>query len=54
MNRPLQQPHRFFVGTHPLPCPYLDGRIERMLIAEVWSRRKEIDHGSLELARVVS
>lgn len=32
----------------------VDGRIERIPIAEVWSRRKEIDQGALELARVVS
>jgi arginine-tRNA-protein transferase len=35
MNRPLQQPHRFFVGTRPLPCPYLDGRIERKVVTDL-------------------
>jgi 6-phosphofructokinase 1 len=32
----------------------VDGKIERIPIADVWSRRKEIDQGALELARVVS
>ncbi len=35
MNRPLQQPHRFFVGTRPLPCPYLDGRTERKVVTDL-------------------
>lgn len=32
----------------------VDGKIERIPIAEVWSRRKDIDQSALELARVVS
>ena len=32
----------------------VDGMTERIPIAEVWSRLKEIDQGALELARVVS
>jgi 6-phosphofructokinase 1 len=32
----------------------VDGKVKLTPIAEVWSRRKEIDQGELELARVVS
>jgi len=32
----------------------VDGKIERIPIAEVWSSRKDIDQSALELARVVS
>ena len=32
----------------------VDGKIERIPIADAWSRRKEIDQSALEMARVVS
>jgi leucyl-tRNA---protein transferase len=36
MNRPLgQQPHRFFLGTRALPCPYLPGRVERKVVTDL-------------------
>ena len=36
MNRPVQlQPHRFFLGTRALPCPYLPGRVERKVVTDL-------------------
>lgn len=35
MNRPLERPHRFFIGTRPLPCPYLSGRVERKVVTDL-------------------
>ena len=36
MNRPLDlQPHRFFLGTRALPCPYIPGRIERKVVTDL-------------------
>lgn len=35
MNRPLERPQRFFVGTRPLPCPYLAGRVERKVVTDL-------------------
>jgi arginine-tRNA-protein transferase len=35
MNHPLEQPHRFFIGTRPLPCPYLSGRVERKVVTDL-------------------
>ncbi len=35
MNRPLERPHRFFIGTRPLPCPYLSGRVERKVVTDI-------------------
>ena len=35
MNRPLEQPHRFFIGTRLLPCPYLSGRVERKVVTDL-------------------
>ena len=30
-----RQPHRFFVGTRAMPCPYLPDRIERKVVTEL-------------------
>ena len=36
MNRPVQvQPHRFFLGTRALPCPYIPGRTERKVVTDL-------------------
>jgi arginine-tRNA-protein transferase len=36
MNRPVEvRPHRFFVGTRALPCPYIPGRTERKIVTDL-------------------
>ena len=36
MNRPItQQPHRLFMGTRALPCPYLPGKMERKVVTDL-------------------
>jgi len=35
MNRPLERPRKFFIGTRPLPCPYLSGRVERKVVTDL-------------------
>lgn len=35
MNRPVERPQRFFIGTRPLPCPYLSGRVERKVVTDL-------------------
>jgi arginine-tRNA-protein transferase len=35
MNHQLIRPDRFFFGTRSLPCPYLDGQIERKVVTEL-------------------
>lgn len=36
MNRPItQQPHRLFMGTRALPCPYLPGKTERKVVTDL-------------------
>lgn len=35
MNHQLIRPDRFFSGTRSLPCPYLDGQIERKVVTEL-------------------
>jgi len=35
MNHQLIRPDRFFFGTRSLPCPYLDGQIERKVMTEL-------------------
>lgn len=36
MNRPVyDQPHRFFMGTRTLPCPYVAGRLERKVVTDL-------------------
>jgi arginine-tRNA-protein transferase len=36
MNRPVElRPHRFFMGTRALPCPYIPGRVERIVVTDL-------------------
>jgi arginyl-tRNA--protein-N-Asp/Glu arginylyltransferase len=36
MNRPIElHPHRFFMSTRALPCPYLPGRVERKVVTDL-------------------
>lgn len=35
MNQTLSRPHRYFFGTRTLPCPYIDGRVERKVVTEL-------------------
>ena len=36
MNRPVElRPHRFFMGTRTLPCPYIPGRVERKVVTDL-------------------
>lgn len=36
MNRPIfDQPHRFFMGTRAMPCPYVPGRLERKVVTDL-------------------
>ena len=35
MNQPLVRPSRYFFGTRPLPCPYVEGRTERKVVTEL-------------------
>lgn len=36
MNRPIfDQPHRFFMGTRAMPCPYVAGRLERKVVTDL-------------------
>ena len=36
MNRPVElRPHRFFMGTRALPCPYIPGRVERKVVTDL-------------------
>lgn len=30
-----QQPHRFFIGTRAMPCPYLPDRVERKVVTDL-------------------
>lgn len=35
MQHALPKPDRFFFGTRTLPCPYLEGRIERKVVTDL-------------------
>lgn len=35
MNQTLARPHRYFFGTRTLPCPYIDGRVERKVVTDL-------------------
>ena len=36
MNQAIQtQPHRFFLGTRALPCPYIPGKVERKVVTDL-------------------
>ena len=39
MNPPLRRPDRFFFGTRVLPCPYVQGRLERKVVTELGGPR---------------
>ena len=41
---------RFFFATAPLPCPYLPGRVERRVVAELVGRNAATLHDSLSHA----
>lgn len=35
MNQTLHRPDRFFFGTRSLPCPYIDGKVERKVVTDL-------------------
>lgn len=35
MNSLHERPQQFFIGTRPLPCPYLSGRVERKVVTDL-------------------
>ena len=36
MNQTIQtQPHRFYLGTRALPCPYIAGKVERKVVTDL-------------------
>lgn len=35
MDQPLSRPERFFFGTRSLPCPYVEGRVERKVVTDL-------------------
>lgn len=35
MNQQLIRPDRFFFGTRSLPCPYIDGQVERKVVTDL-------------------
>jgi leucyl-tRNA---protein transferase len=35
MNQALHRPDRFFFGTRSLPCPYIDGQMERKVVTDL-------------------
>lgn len=41
---------RFFFSTSPLPCPYIDGRVERRVVTELLGRDAVALHDTLSLA----
>jgi len=41
---------RFFFSTAPLPCPYLDGQVERRLVTELVGRDAKVLHDRLSVA----
>lgn len=43
-------PPLVFFHTLPMPCPYLDGRTERRLVADISSRRGRVSHDVLARA----
>lgn len=46
---PLKRPH-FFFTTAPLPCPYIQGRLERKIVTELNGPDAEILHEALSRA----
>ena len=41
---------RFFFSTAPLPCPYIQGRIERRVVTELVGRDANALHDQLSMA----
>ncbi len=41
MNQTLHRPDRFFFGTRSLPCPYIDGKVERKVVTELSGKDSE-------------
>lgn len=46
---PLKRPH-FFFTTAPLPCPYIQGRLERKIVTELNGPDAEVLHEALSRA----
>jgi arginine-tRNA-protein transferase len=45
-HSPIRRPH-FFFTTAPMPCPYLEGRLERKIVTELTSPDARMLHDSL-------
>jgi len=41
MNQQLIRPDRFFFGTRSLPCPYIEGQIERKVVTDLTGSNAE-------------
>ncbi|MDE0794996.1 MAG: arginyltransferase [Alphaproteobacteria bacterium] len=41
MNQQLIRPDRFFFGTRSLPCPYIEGQIERKVVTDLTGHNAE-------------
>jgi arginine-tRNA-protein transferase len=48
-SSPIRRPH-FFFTTAPMPCPYLDGRMERKIVTELAGQDATRLHDSLSRA----
>lgn len=48
-SSPIRRPH-FFFTTAPMPCPYLDGRMERKIVTELVGQDARQLHDSLSRA----
>lgn len=48
-NSPIQRPH-FFFTTAPMPCPYLQGRMERKIVTELMGPDARRLHDTLSRA----
>ncbi len=48
-SSPIRRPH-FFFTTAPMPCPYLDGRMERKIVTELVGQDARRLHDSLSRA----
>lgn len=48
-HKPLQG-NQFFFATAPLPCPYLEGQVERRVVTELIGREAEHLHDTLSMA----
>lgn len=48
-NSPIRRPH-FFFTTAPMPCPYIDGRMERKIVTELVGPEARRLHDTLSRA----